>query len=73
MRGKEASRVINLGGRLSTKWNAATNKKPTTSLESKKRPPVNRELDMVVTRFVAANSLKEVGKNILGQVLNTVQ
>ena len=34
---------------------------------------VNRELDMVVTGFVVANSLKEVGKNILGQVLNTVQ
>ena len=34
-------------------------KKPTTPLETKKCP--------------AINSLKEVGKNILGQVLNTIQ
>ena len=65
--------MINIGGQFPTKRNATTDKKPTTPLETKKCPGVNRELDMVVTGFIVANSLKEVGKNILRQVLNTVQ
>jgi len=60
VRGNEASGVINIGGRFPTKRDATTYKKPTTPLESQKYPAVNRELDMVVTRFVIAYSLKEV-------------
>lgn len=38
----------------------------------KKCPAVHRELDMVLTGFVVADSLKKVGKNIFGQLPDTV-
>lgn len=36
-------------------------------------PAVQRELDMVISRLVIAYGLKEIAKDVLCQVLNTIQ
>jgi len=65
VRGNKAGGVVNIGGRFPTKRDATTYKKPTTPLKARKRPTVQRELDMVVSRLVIAYGLKEIAKDIL--------